>query len=244
MKTRLFTFILLATMMMSYSSCSSDDPYSNDTEQVEKDKLIKDISYTVFKHETTKNDLYIGGLEVTEKQKLYFRYNTSFESYFTITGNILTNLGNQKYSWKVIDKNTLEGMTDFTKGTWKRKQVDNGESNNNSNNNLKINLDSIAKIIGLNTFINTDTNDKLEIYAWTKYDSNLKNHCFKASYTISKKGLKGVNIKLMVRYTVGYYWLYSEKDGVALDPVWVYKDENILTSDLPDLKGTWKKIRR
>lgn len=38
MKTKLFTFILLASMMISYSSCSSDDPLSNEEEKVDNNK--------------------------------------------------------------------------------------------------------------------------------------------------------------------------------------------------------------
>ncbi|GEM_PF-6633160 len=119
----------------------------------------------------------------------------------------------------------------------------NNNGGNNNSNNIKINVDSIAKIIGLNTFINIDTNDKLVLYDWTIYSSKPSNNYFKATLTLYSQGMTERDINLMVVYVTNGYMLYTESYAIAKIPCWIYKDEDTLIGVVGNnLEGTWKKV--
>lgn len=137
MKTRLFTFILLATMMISYSSCSSDDPYSNDTKTEiscsdnDRDKIVPIIENSTFickergdskikfgkvvnRYEVT---MYVYG-QVIQEAHQKDEASTNYHIYCDWT------LGNDyglgvKHILFIEDNNTLKGIG-WLEGTWKR----------------------------------------------------------------------------------------------------------------------------
>lgn len=138
MKTKVFTFILLALIMISYSSCSSDEPFKEDTELTESEKA--NIVYTVqqsiqggtFRCEALNSELYFKPSTKSTFISYELRGDIVNPEWFPdgyATGPALD--VNHDYTissrymesmhWKVSkDFKTLEGLHEFVKGTWKR----------------------------------------------------------------------------------------------------------------------------
>jgi len=147
MKTRVFTFILLVLMMICYSSCSSDDPLNDEIEQGDKtfrerlaieEKIAESINGNTYRCEELNSEFRVTSAGKPHKTALYVTAG------FVFTGDIVkrgigdlisgdgsstssgfdikydNHIAGKQVTFKYINKDILEGISQHNKGIWKR----------------------------------------------------------------------------------------------------------------------------
>jgi len=149
MKTKAFTFILLATMIIGYSSCSSDDTLDKDEIEltweeklVISEKVAESLNGNTFRCEELNSEFEVISAGKPSEGALYvmasFRFTgdvklgnlstadgSSTIANCTIEGyNITISSGgvmvSQRLIFKYINEDVIEGIDSKTKGTWRR----------------------------------------------------------------------------------------------------------------------------